>query len=90
MIGERGATLSGGQKARVNLARAVYHNADVVILDDPLSAVDVVVAEHIFNKYRTISKLLLLPKFRAHLTIMHLYINFDHAGAFVSFFVTSW
>ena len=50
MIGERGATLSGGQKARVNLARAVYHDTDVVILDDPLSAVDVVVAKHIFNK----------------------------------------
>ena len=64
LIGERGATLSGGQKARVNLARAVYHNADVVILDDPLSAVDVVVAKHIFNKYRND---VLLPNFRAHL-----------------------
>ena len=51
LIGERGATLSGGQKARVNLARAVYHDADIFILDDPLSAVDVEVARHIFNKY---------------------------------------
>merc|ERR1711871_1486941 len=39
-IGERGITLSGGQKARVALARAVYRQADVYVLDDPLSAVD--------------------------------------------------
>ncbi len=39
-IGERGINLSGGQKARVALARAVYNDADVYLLDDPLSAVD--------------------------------------------------
>jgi ABC-type multidrug transport system fused ATPase/permease subunit len=39
-IGEKGVNLSGGQKARVSLARACYANADVVILDDPLSAVN--------------------------------------------------
>ena len=50
-MGERGVTLSGGQKARVNLARAVYHEADIFILDDPLSAVDTVVARHLFEKY---------------------------------------
>jgi len=39
-VGEGGASLSGGQKARVSLARAVYRKADIYLLDDPLSAVD--------------------------------------------------
>ncbi|KAF7241984.1 Multidrug resistance-associated protein 4 [Varanus komodoensis] len=50
MIGDRGATLSGGQKARVNLARAVYQDADIYLLDDPLSAVDAEVSRHLFEK----------------------------------------
>ena len=49
-VGERGVALSGGQRARVNLARAIYHDADIYILDDPLSAVDVSVATHLFNE----------------------------------------
>ncbi|XP_055346995.1 ATP-binding cassette sub-family C member 3-like [Paramacrobiotus metropolitanus] len=48
-IGERGTNLSGGQRQRVSLARAVYSNADVYILDDPLSAVDAHVGKHIFE-----------------------------------------
>uniref|UniRef100_A0A8B9S7G7 Multidrug resistance-associated protein 4 n=1 Tax=Apteryx owenii TaxID=8824 RepID=A0A8B9S7G7_APTOW len=47
VIGDRGATLSGGQKARVNLARAVYQDADIYLLDDPLSAVDAEVGRHL-------------------------------------------
>ncbi|MEE6486330.1 hypothetical protein FKM82_014574 [Ascaphus truei] len=49
-IGEKGINLSGGQKQRVSLARAVYNDADIYILDDPLSAVDAHVGKHIFEK----------------------------------------
>uniref|UniRef100_A0A8C7R1C3 Cystic fibrosis transmembrane conductance regulator n=1 Tax=Oncorhynchus mykiss TaxID=8022 RepID=A0A8C7R1C3_ONCMY len=49
LIGDRGATLSGGQKARVNLARAVYQDADIYLLDDPLSAVDAEQGEMCFH-----------------------------------------
>jgi len=48
-IGEKGINLSGGQKARVSVARAAYADADVVILDDPLSALDPEVAANLFN-----------------------------------------
>ncbi len=49
-IGEKGITLSGGQKARVALARTVYHDADVYLLDDPLAAVDAHVGKDLFNQ----------------------------------------
>ncbi|KAK2857444.1 hypothetical protein Q7C36_005363 [Tachysurus vachellii] len=49
-IGEKGLNLSGGQKQRVSLARAVYRKADIYLLDDPLSAVDAHVGQHIFDK----------------------------------------
>ncbi|KAL9698307.1 hypothetical protein quinque_001748 [Culex quinquefasciatus] len=49
IIGERGAALSGGQKARISLARAVYRRADIFLLDDPLSAVDAHVGRHLFD-----------------------------------------
>uniref|UniRef100_A0AAV2LNW2 ATP-binding cassette sub-family C member 5 n=2 Tax=Knipowitschia caucasica TaxID=637954 RepID=A0AAV2LNW2_KNICA len=49
-IGERGLNLSGGQKQRISLARAVYSNRDIVLLDDPLSAVDAHVGKHIFEQ----------------------------------------
>lgn len=48
-VGERGISLSGGQKARLTLARAVYARADVYLLDDVLSAVDGHVGRHIIN-----------------------------------------
>ena len=50
IIGEGGISLSGGQKARVNLARCLYVDADIYLLDDPLSAVDTHVGAHIFQK----------------------------------------
>ncbi|XP_027404372.1 multidrug resistance-associated protein 1-like isoform X2 [Bos indicus x Bos taurus] len=49
-IGEKGVNISGGQKHRVCLARAVYSGADIYLLDDPLSAVDVHVAKQLFEK----------------------------------------
>jgi ATP-binding cassette subfamily C (CFTR/MRP) protein 1 len=52
-IGEKGITLSGGQKARVALARAVYHKASVTLIDDALSAVDAHVSKHLFDEVVT-------------------------------------
>ena len=49
-IGHRGVSLSGGQRARVSLARALYSNADIYLLDDPLSAVDAKVGKHLFER----------------------------------------
>ncbi|CAG9767557.1 unnamed protein product [Ceutorhynchus assimilis] len=49
VIGDRGVTLSGGQRARINLARAVYKEADIYLLDDPLSAVDTHVGKKLFE-----------------------------------------
>jgi ABC-type multidrug transport system fused ATPase/permease subunit len=48
-IGEKGINLSGGQKQRVSLARSVYQNADIYLLDDPLSAVDAHVGKALFE-----------------------------------------
>ncbi|XP_060250584.1 ATP-binding cassette sub-family C member 4-like isoform X7 [Ovis aries] len=50
VIGDGGTPLSEGQKARVSLARAVYQNADIYLLDDPFSAVDVEVSRHLFEQ----------------------------------------
>ena len=46
-IGEKGINLSGGQKTRISLARALYSNKDIYLLDDILSAVDVHVGKFI-------------------------------------------
>ena len=49
-IGEKGTNLSGGQKQRLSIARAVYEDADIYLLDDPLSALDAEVGSKLFNE----------------------------------------
>lgn len=50
LVGEKGKALSGGQKARINLARCVYRKADIYLLDDPLSAVDAKVGKQLYEQ----------------------------------------
>ena len=50
IVGEKGVTLSGGQRARVSLARCLYADADLYVLDDPLAAVDPTVAKQIYQR----------------------------------------
>jgi ABC-type multidrug transport system fused ATPase/permease subunit len=54
VIGDKGVNLSGGQRARISLARAIYNDPDIYLLDDPLSAVDAHVAKHLYEKYTTL------------------------------------
>ena len=56
MVGDRGITLSGGQKSRICLARALYADHDILLLDDPLSAVDVTVGNHLFATIKDLSQ----------------------------------
>ncbi|KAI9628445.1 hypothetical protein KEM48_011604 [Puccinia striiformis f. sp. tritici PST-130] len=49
LIGERGINLSGGQKQRINIARSIYFRSGIILFDDPLSAVDAHVANHVFE-----------------------------------------
>ena len=50
MVGERGMSLSGGQRSRIGLARAIYADSDITLMDDPLSAVDSKVGRFLFDK----------------------------------------
>lgn len=66
MIGQKGATLSGGQKARICFARSLYSNSDILLLDDLLSAVDV----HV-GKFMMIETLLGYAKAKTRVIVTH-------------------
>ncbi|CAE6405604.1 unnamed protein product [Rhizoctonia solani] len=73
-VGEKGITLSGGQRARISLARAVYARADLYLLDDPLAAVDAHVARHVFDRVIGPNGLL-AGKARLHVTNSVAYLD---------------
>ncbi|KAJ3359686.1 Canalicular multispecific organic anion transporter 2, partial [Allomyces arbusculus] len=62
LIGDKGINLSGGQRARLNCARALYSEADILLLDDPLSAVDAHVDRHLFDAWFNLDSGLLRGK----------------------------
>lgn len=82
LVGERGISLSGGQKARINLARAVYKQADIYLLDDPLSAVDSHVGKNIFKecilKFLKLKTVLLVTHQIQHLSKMENILVMSH------------
>lgn len=61
-VGEAGTNLSGGQRARVSVARALYSDAGILLLDDPLSALDAHVRSDLFGAIRTSGKTVVLGK----------------------------
>ncbi|KAF9935782.1 hypothetical protein BGZ67_002988 [Mortierella alpina] len=79
-IGERGINLSGGQKQRVSLARAAYENADVYLLDDPLSAVDAHVDQHLWLHLIGPNGLL---KDKTRVLVTHAIHHLEHADQIV-------
>ncbi|KAM7198968.1 multidrug resistance-associated protein 4 [Rhypophila sp. PSN 637] len=60
VIGESGSNLSGGQRARVGLARALFSDAEILLLDDPLAAVDARVRNKPFDAFREESRTVVL------------------------------
>ena len=76
LIGSRGANLSGGQKARIALARAIYSTAPTLLLDDPFAALDIPVAQHVF---RNVIQLLLLAQKRNVLMTTH-HVNYAESA----------
>ncbi|KAF9110657.1 hypothetical protein BGX27_006050 [Mortierella sp. AM989] len=79
-IGERGINLSGGQRQRVSLARAAYENADVYLFDDPLSAVDAHVDQHLWQHLIGPSGLL---KGKTRILVTHAIHHLEHVDQIV-------
>jgi ABC-type multidrug transport system fused ATPase/permease subunit len=79
-IGEKGVNLSGGQKARCALARALYHKSDILLLDDVLSAVDAIVGKTIFDKAIGPNS---LSKHATRILITHSQIPLEHSDLIV-------
>ncbi|XP_052656143.1 ATP-binding cassette sub-family C member 2 isoform X4 [Harpia harpyja] len=96
-IGEKGINLSGGQKQRVSLARAVYSNADIYVLDDPLSAVDAHVGKYLFEHVLGPKGLLQKKvKFSMYLRYLHavglwysFWVAMGYVGQYVAFVGTN-
>ncbi|KAF9288796.1 hypothetical protein BGZ68_010621 [Mortierella alpina] len=81
-IGEKGINLSGGQKQRVSLARAAYQDADVYLLDDPLSAVDAHVDQHLWQNLIGPNGLL---KHKTRVLVTHGIHHLEHVDQIVVF-----
>ncbi|KAG0021359.1 Multidrug resistance-associated protein 4 [Entomortierella chlamydospora] len=71
-IGERGINLSQGQRQRVSLARAVYSDADIMLLDDPLSGMDAQIGKHIFQEC--------IKGYLANKTVIYVTNQLQHLG----------
>jgi ABC-type multidrug transport system fused ATPase/permease subunit len=84
-IGEKGVNLSGGQRARLSCARAVYGDCDVYLFDDPLAALDAVVARKLYEAVMSSSGMLagktrILVTHQTHLLTQAHIILLDHGG----------